>query len=116
MAAAQEFLIDAFMAGTAIAGGEMGADRESMMIDLLLTGGRLMAVKAIDTLPGVSGHLVFMHDRVLEPGMTFSAFSRCSDEVGGRLSRLDGRTRPIHEKTSQNERKGDYNRQEHGAK
>ena len=76
----------------------MSADSESMMIDLLLTGSRLMAVKTIDTLPGVGGHLVFMHDRVLEPRVTFGAFSRCADKVGGRLSRFYGRKRSIHKK------------------
>ena len=114
--AAKEFLIDAFMAGTAIAGGQMSADRESMMIDLLLIGCRLMAVKAIDTLASVSGHLVFMYDGVLEPCVTFGTFSRGSDEVGGRLSRLDGGTRPIHKEAAQNEGKRDDNRQEHGTK
>ena len=116
MAAAKKFLIDAFMAGTAIAGGQMSADRESVMIDLLLTRSRLMAVKAIDALPGVSGHLVFVHDRVLKPRMTFGALSRRPDEVGGRLSRFDGRTRPIHKKAAQDERKRDDDRQEHGTK
>jgi hypothetical protein len=98
----KEFLIDAFMARTAIAGGQVSADRESMMIDLLLIRGRLMAVKAIDTLPGVSGHLVFMHDRVLESSVTFGAFPGGPDKVGGRLSRFDTRTRSIHKKAGQN--------------
>ena len=113
---AKEFLIDAFMAGAAIAGGQMSADRESMMIDLLLIGSRLMAVKAIDTLPSVSGHLVFMHDGVLEPRVTFGTFSRGPDEVCSRLSRLDSGTRPIHKETAQDEGKRDDDRQEHGTK
>jgi hypothetical protein len=33
---AKKFLVDALMTGTAVAGSQMSADRESMMIDLLL--------------------------------------------------------------------------------
>ena len=49
-----------------------------------------MAVEAIDALLGVSGHLVFMHDGVLESRMTLGAFSRGPDKVGGWLGRFDG--------------------------
>jgi hypothetical protein len=100
VATAKKFLVDALMTGTAVAGSQMSADRESMMIDLLLIRSRLMAVKAIDTLPSVSGHLVFMYDGVLEPCVTFGTFSRGPDEVCSRLSRLDGRTRPIHKEAA----------------
>ena len=50
MTAAQEFLIDIFVAGAAISCGEMGGDYESVMILLLLAFRRLVAVKAIDAL------------------------------------------------------------------
>jgi hypothetical protein len=116
VSAAKKLLIDALMAGTAIAGGQMSADRESMMIDLLLIRSRLVAVEAIDALPGMSGHLVFVHHRVLKTRMTFSALSRSPDEVGGWLRRLYGRARSIHKKAAHNERKRDHDRQEHGTK
>ena len=75
-----------------------------------------MTVKAIDTLFGVHGHLVFVDDRVLKTCVTFGAFSRRPDKVGGRLSRLDAWPGPVHEKSGQNERKGDDDSQEHGTK
>jgi len=47
MAAAKKFLIDAFMAGSAITGREVGTDDESVMIDFLLAGSGLVAVQTI---------------------------------------------------------------------
>ncbi len=87
-----------------------------MMIDFLLAGSRLMAVKAIDALLGVGGHLVFMYDGVLKSCVTFGTFSRGPDEVCSRLSRLDGRTRPIHQESAQNKSKRDDDGQENGTK
>src|SRR5579862_2848516 len=94
----------------------MGTDHEPVMIGFLLAGSRLVTVKAIDTLFGVHGHLVFVNDRVLKTCVTFGAFSRRPDKVGGRLSRLDVWPCPVHQKSGQNERKGDDDSQEHGTK
>jgi hypothetical protein len=48
VATPKEFLIDTFVAGAAIAGGQVGADGETVVIYFLLTGAGLMAVEAID--------------------------------------------------------------------
>jgi hypothetical protein len=47
VAAAQKLLIDAFMAGAAVARGEMGADHKAVMVNLLLIRSGLVAVQAI---------------------------------------------------------------------
>ena len=60
VAAAKKFLIDAFVAGTAIPSCQMGADGKAVVIHLLLARPRLVAVEAIYTLLRVGGHLVFM--------------------------------------------------------
>ncbi len=62
VAAAQELLVDAFVAGAAVAGGQVGADHEAVVIDLLLVRPRLVAVQAIHALLGMGRHLVFVHD------------------------------------------------------
>jgi hypothetical protein len=93
--AAQELLIDAFVAGAAITGSKVSTDDKSVVIDLLLIGTGLVAVEAINALLRVGRHLVFMDDRVLKPCMALSALSRRPYKVGRRLSRFDLRTLPI---------------------
>src|SRR6266702_186801 len=75
MAATQEFLVDALMATAAVAGSQMGTDHEAVMVHLLLSVCRLMAVEAVDSLAGVGAHLVFVYDRVLGPGMALGTLS-----------------------------------------
>ncbi len=68
-----------------------------------------MAVEAIHALLSVGGHLVFMHNRVLKPRMTFCALSRRPDKVSRGLGGLNGRTLSIDKERGQNERKcSDY--------
>lgn len=62
MTAAKEFLINAFVAGAAIASGEMSADSEPVVINLLLAGAGLVTVQAINALLRMSGHLIFVDD------------------------------------------------------
>ncbi len=104
------------VARAAVAGGQMRADNESVVIDLLLAGGGLVAVKAVHALFGVRGHLVFVDNRVLEPRMTLGAFARRPHKVGGWLRGFDARPRSIDKKSSQNERKRDDDSDEHGTK
>jgi hypothetical protein len=115
MATTQEFLVDAFVTGAAIASCQMRADHEAVMIDFLLACGRLVTVKAIDALLRVSRHFVFVNDRILQPCVTFGALSRRPDKIGCRLLGFDCRARPIHEKTGKNKRKRDDDGQEHGT-
>ena len=48
--AAQKFLVDVFVARAAIAGGEMVADDEAVMVLFVLAGGGLVAIEAVDVL------------------------------------------------------------------
>ena len=116
VAAAKKFLIDAFVAGAAIAGSQVGADHKSVVIDLLLAGTGLVAVETIHALLRMDGHLVFVHDRILKPRMALGALSRSADEVGGRLSGFDARACTIDEKGGQNERKCNDDSQEYRTK
>jgi len=60
--AAQKFLIDAFVTGAAIAGRQMGADHETVMIDFLLARSGLVTVKAVDALFRVGRHLILVNN------------------------------------------------------
>ena len=98
MATAQELLVDAFMTRTAIAGCQMSADRRIRDDRPSADPGRLMAVQAIDALPCMNRHLVFMHHRVLQSRMTLGAFSRGAYKIGGWLRLFRRRTRTVHQK------------------
>jgi hypothetical protein len=104
------------MAGAAIARGQMCADNETVVIDLLLTGTRLMAVKTVDALLRVRGHLVLMNHGVLEPCVTLSALAGGANKIRGRLGGFDSRPLPIDEKSGQSQRKSDDDSEEHGTK
>lgn len=116
VAAAEKFLVDAFVAGTAVAGRKVRGDHESVMINFLLIGARLVAVEAIDAFLRVGGHFVFVHDGVLKARVTFSALSRSANKICSRLLGFDRGSRTIDEKASKNERKGDDDSQKHGTK
>jgi hypothetical protein len=116
MPAAKEFLVYAFVTRAAITGGQMGADCEAVVIHLLLAGTRLVAVEAIDALLCVSGHFVFMDDRVLKSSVTFGALSRCADKVGRRLIRFHIRALQIDKERRHNECKRDDYSEKHGTK
>jgi len=73
MAAAKEFLIDAFMAGSAITGCQVSADDKSVMIDFLLAGRGLVAIQAIYALLRMSGHFIFVNNRVLQTRVALGA-------------------------------------------
>ena len=75
VATAKEFLIDAFMAGSAITGRQVGTDDESVMIDFLLAGRGLVAIQAIYALLGMGRHFIFVNNRVLQTRVALSALS-----------------------------------------
>jgi hypothetical protein len=75
MAASQEFLIDAFVTGTAVAGGQVSGDGESVVIHFLLIWTGLVAVQTVDALLGMGAHLVLVHYGVLEARMALRAFA-----------------------------------------
>ena len=102
--AAQELLVDAFMAGAAIARGQVSADHKAVVIDLLLARGRLVAVQAVDALFCVGGHFVFVHHGILEARMALRAFARCPDEIGCRLIGFNFGPGAINKKCRKDER------------
>ena len=116
MAATKEFLVDALVAGAAVSRGQMGTDHKPVVIDLLLAGARLVAVKTIDTLLRMGRHFVFVNDRVLKASVALRAFSRRPNEIGCGLRRFDLRTLPIDKKCGNNEPKCNDNSQEHRSK
>jgi hypothetical protein len=114
MPAAQELLVDAFMAGTAVSRREMRANDKAVVIHLLLVRGRRVAVQAVDALLYVSRHLVFMHHRILKAGMAFRTLARSPHKVRGGLVGFNPGASSIDEEGGENQRKrnnnGDKNR------
>ena len=96
--AAQEFLVDAFVARAAVSCGEMGADHKAVMIHLLLVRGRRVAVQAVHALLCVRGHLVLMHHRKLKTRMALRALTRSANEIGGGLLGFNVGASPVDEK------------------
>jgi hypothetical protein len=118
--AAKEFLVDAFMAGTAVSRREMRADYKAVVIRLLLIRGRRVAVQAVHALLCVSGHLVLMHHRVLKTRMALRTFARSPHKVRSGLVGFNPGAGPIDEEGRENQRKrnnnSDKNRSEgHGV-
>jgi hypothetical protein len=116
MSATEEFLIDAFVAGAAVAGGQMSGDRKSVVIYFLLIRTGLVAVKAIYALLRVGAHLVFMHHRVLEARVALRAFTRRTNEVCRWLGRFYSRTLPIDKKCGHDQSERDDNGEKHRTK
>jgi hypothetical protein len=75
VAAPQELLVDAFVAGSAVPRGQMGTDHKAVMIRLLLSGRGLVAVEAVYALFRMGRHFIFVHDRVLETCVAFRTLS-----------------------------------------
>jgi hypothetical protein len=63
------------MAASAVPGSQFGGDYEAIVVLLVLPGRRLVAVQAVDALPRVQAHLVFVDHRILRPGMAFDKLS-----------------------------------------
>lgn len=110
VAAAQVFLVDALMACAAVSGSEMRADDEAVVIDLVLSGGGLVAIEAVDALSGVGGHFVLVDHGVLEPGMAFGALAGGANEICCWLLGLHLWARAVNQKRGEDERKGDHDR------
>jgi hypothetical protein len=105
VATAKELLIDPFMTGATVASRQVSTDNESVVIDFLLTRGRLMAIQAIDAFLRMSGHLIFVNDRVLETRMALSALPGSANKVGCRLCGLDTGTLAMDQERRQDESK-----------
>src|SRR5579859_1591452 len=107
MAAAEELLVDAFVAAAAISRGELGGDDEAVVVFLVLSGRGLVALKAVDAFAGVRAHLVFVHDGVLGALVALGAFSGGADQSGRGLFGFHLGTGAIEEKRSKDQREGD---------
>ena len=89
MPAVQELLVDVLVAAAAIAGGELGGNDEAVMVFLLLSGGGLMAVEAVDALSACSAHFVLVDDGVLGARVAFGALAGGADEFRAGLVGFD---------------------------
>jgi hypothetical protein len=95
--AADKFLIDLFVAGSAISRRQMRGNHKTVVIEfvLFLTPLRLVAVQAVHARCGVLAHLEFVNDRVLLPRMAFRAFPGGPDEGCIRLVDVCSRSRAM---------------------
>jgi hypothetical protein len=116
MATTKEFLVDALVAGATVSRAQMSTDYKPVVIDLLLVGSGLVAVKTIDALLRMGRHLVLVNDRILKASMALGAFSRRPNEIGCGLRRFDRRTLPINKECGNNEPKCNDDSQENGSK
>jgi hypothetical protein len=108
VAAMEKFLINLFVTATAISGGDVaGGYDESVVIFALLSGGRLMAIEAVDAALGVFAHFVFVDDGVLGSGVTVGAFAGGADQFGTRLFGFRFGARAIDEEGCDDHREGD---------
>src|SRR5215472_4554952 len=98
MAAAQELLIDVFMAATAVPCRQLGRNHEAVVIFLLLSGGGLMAVQATHTFGSVQAHFIGVDYGILSAHMTLCAFSGSTNQLGAGLRRLNFGSGTIHQK------------------
>jgi len=116
VAAAKKLLIDTFVAGAAVAGGQVGADHKPVVIHLLLARAGLVTVQAIHTLLCMDRHFVFVNDRVLKPSMALGALARRANKVGGGLVGLNLGTSAIDQEGRKNESKRNNYSKEHRTK
>jgi hypothetical protein len=113
MSAAQEFVVDAFVARAAVTRRQMCADHEAVVIHFLLILGWLMAVQASHSFLCMLGHLVLMHHRVLCSRVTLCALSRSANKVGRRLLGFNLRSSAVDEKCGQDKRERNDDCHEH---
>ena len=75
MPAAEEFLIDPFVAVPAISGRELGRNDKAVVLLGLLLARRCVAIQAVHLFLRVPAQLVFVDDRVLLVVMAFGALA-----------------------------------------
>ena len=103
MAATEKLLIDLFVTGAAVARSDRCRYDKPIVLSLLLTLLRLMAVQARNSLRGVLTQLVFMDDGILLIGVALRTLTCGFDEVRGRLIDLNAGPRAMQEESAQNE-------------
>ena len=108
VAAVEKFLIDLFVASTAIAGRDVArGDDETIVVFGFLSLGGLVAVEAVDAALGVLAHFVFVNDGVLGARVAVGALASGADELGARLFGFRFGARAINEEGSDNHRESD---------
>jgi len=113
VATAQKLLINAFMAGTAVAGSQAIADDKAVVIYLLLVRPRLVAIQTGHAFFCMGRHFVLMYHRILQASVTLRALTRCADKVRRRLLNFDLGASVIDKECSKNKRKRTYDSNEH---
>lgn len=98
MTAAQKLLVNSFVARPAAARREVVADHKAMVIDLLLTGRRLMTVQASHALLCMRRHLVLVHNRVLKARVALGALARGTHKIRRWLLSFDSRPGMVDQK------------------
>ncbi len=113
--AAQELLVDRFVAGSAVGGRHAVGDDEAVMVVAFLTAGRLMALQAVDLLACMNAQLVLVDDRVLQVGVAFGAFAGGAHQFGGGLFGHDARPIPVNRVSGHQQGGADDQGDEHGS-
>jgi hypothetical protein len=116
MPAVQKLLVDIFMATAAIPGREFGGNYEAVVILLFLAGGGLVAIQAIHAFTGVQAQFVLMDHRILSAGVTFGTLAAGAHKLRAGLFRFNLWPRPVQQERGYDQREGNHNGQEDGAK
>lgn len=115
MTAAHEFLIDGLVAWPAISCSQVRADNESVMVDLQLTRGGLVAIEAVDPVFRVGGHLILVNNGVLKSDMTLGALARGAYKICCRLFGFHLRSSTVEQEGRYDKRKCDNHRDKYGT-
>ena len=115
MAAVQKLLIDGLVTASAISGRQLRRDHETVMIFLFLASRGLVTVETVDAFAGVGAHLVFVDDGILRTGVTLGTFPGGTDKVRVGLLGFDLGTCAVQQESSEDQRKGDDDRQKDGT-
>src|SRR5215471_7056566 len=106
VAAAEELLINIFMAASAISCRQVGDNGESIVFFALLIIRRLVAVEAINPLLRMLAHFVFVNNRVLRARVAFGTLSRSAHELRLWLFRLNSGACAVNQQCRQHQREG----------
>src|SRR5215472_15108466 len=116
MTAAQELLINTFVAASAIPCGEFRGNDKAVMVFLFLAGCRLVAIEAVHATLRMQAHFVFVDRGILCSCVTFRALSRSAHELGAGLVGFHLGPRAVDQERSEDQRKSNYHCQEDRSK
>ena len=113
--AMKKLLVNRFVTIPAIRRGYAGVDHEPVVVRSLLPLRNLVAIQAIDILPGMAAHFEFVHYRILRVQMAFGAFAAGPHKSRTRLLYDHSRPARIHKVSGQYECRGNCDRDKDGA-